>query len=76
MAGFLCCNIILIRKYCREESVMSLAVGVMFVSASLGILFFEFFYIENIYIEESPFVFIGWPLLTFIVFSFVCRVQS
>ena len=74
MAGFFfACNIILIRKYCREESVISLtlAVGVMFfVSASLGILFFECFYIENIYKEASPFVFIGWPLLTFIVFSF------
>ena len=50
---------------------LTLAVGVMFfVSASLGILFFEYLYKENIYRETSPFVFIGWPLLTFIVFSF------
>ena len=74
MAGFFfACNIILIRKYCREESVMSLtlAVGIMFfASASLGILFFEFIYKGSIYTDTSPFVFIGWPLLTFIVFSF------
>ena len=74
MAGFFfACNIILIRKYCREESVMSLtlAVGIMFfASASLGILFFEFIYKDSIYRDTSPFVFIGWPLLTFIVFSF------
>ncbi len=74
MAGFFfACNIILIRKYCREESVMSLtlAVGIMFfASASLGILFFEFIYKASIYRYTSPFVFIGWPLLTFMVFSF------
>ena len=74
MAGFFfACNIILIRKYCREESVMSLtlAVGIMFfASASLGILFFECIYKNYKYIEASPFVFIGWPLLTFIIFSF------
>ena len=74
MAGFLfACNIILIRKYCRNESVISLtlAVGIMFfISASLGILFFDYFYKENIFRETIPFVFTGWPLLTFVVFSF------
>lgn len=74
MAGFFfACNIILIRKYCREESVMSLtlAVGIMFfASASFGILFFDFIYKAPIYRNATPFVFIGWPLLSFIVFSF------
>ena len=73
MAGFFfACNIILIRKYCRQESVMSLtlAVGVMFfISASLGILFFELIFQNNFLRGNSPFVFIGWPSLTLIVFQ-------
>ena len=74
MAGFFfACNIILIRKYCREESVMSLtlAVGVMFfLSASFGILFFELMFHDNFLKQTSPFVFIGWPSLTFVIFTF------
>ena len=74
MAGFFfACNIILIRKYCRQESVMSLtlAVGVMFfISASLGILFFELIFQNNFLRGNSPFVFIGWQSLTLIVFIF------
>ena len=74
MAGFFfACNIILIRKYCRQESVMSLtlAVGVMFfISASLGILLFELIFQNNFLRGNSPFVFIGWPSLTLIVFVF------
>ena len=74
MAGFFfACNIILIRKYCRKESVISLtlAVGVMFfISASLGILFFELIYQNSYFKETIPFVFIGWPSLTLIVFTF------
>ena len=74
MAGFFfACNIILIRKYCRKESVISLtlAVGVMFfLSASLGILFFELIYQNSFFQETIPFVFIGWPSLTFFVFTF------
>jgi drug/metabolite transporter (DMT)-like permease len=74
MAGFFfACNIILIRKYCREESVMSLtlAVGVMFfLSASLGVIFFEFIYDNTLIKVTAPFVFIGWPALTLIVFTF------
>ena len=74
MAGFFfACNIILIRKYCRQESVMSLtlAVGVMFfISALLGILLFELIFQNNFLRGNSPFVFIGWPSLTLIVFVF------
>ena len=66
-------NIIIIRKYCREESVMSLtlAVGVMFfLSASLGVIFFEFIYANTFFQTSAPFVFVGWPVLTFVVFTF------
>ena len=74
MAGFFfACNIILIRKHCRQESVMSLtlAVGIMFfISALLGIIIFEYIFIDFISKENAPFVFVGWPTLTLIVFIF------
>ena len=81
MAGFFfACNIILIRKYCRQESVMSLtlAVGVMFfISASLGILLFELIFQNNFLRGNSPFVFIGWPSLTIIfVFCLSCSILN
>jgi drug/metabolite transporter (DMT)-like permease len=74
MAGFFfACNIILIRKHCRQESVMSLtlAVGIMFfISALLGIIIFEYIFVDLISKENAPFVFVGWPTLTLIVFIF------
>ena len=74
MAGFFfACNIILIRKHCRQESVMSLtlAVGIMFfISALLGIIIFEYVLVDLILKENAPFVFVGWPTLTLIVFIF------
>ena len=74
MAGFFfACNIILIRKHCRQESVMSLtlAVGIMFfISALLGIIIFEYVLVDLISKENAPFVFVGWPTLTLIVFIF------
>ncbi len=74
MAGFFfACNIILIRKNCRQESVMSLtlAVGIMFfISALLGIIIFEYIFVDLISKENAPFVFVGWPTLTLIVFIF------
>ena len=52
MAGFFfASNIVLIRKYCRKETVVSLtlAVGVMFfISACLGIILFEFIFYNNL----------------------------
>ena len=74
MAGFFfACNIILIRKHCRHESVMSLtlAVGIMFfISALFGIIIFEYIFVDLISKENAPFVFVGWPTLTLIVFIF------
>jgi drug/metabolite transporter (DMT)-like permease len=74
LAGFFyASNIILIRKHCRKESVMSLtlAVGVMFlISATIGTIFFEFIYISEAFIKEMPFIALGWPPLTMIVFCF------
>ena len=74
MAGFFfACNIVLIRKYCRKETVISLtlAVGVMFfISACLGIIIFEFLYHSEFLRVQAPFVFIGWPKLTLIILFF------
>ena len=74
MAGFFfASNIVLIRKYCRKETVVSLtlAVGVMFfISACLGIILFEFIFYNNLFRVTAPFVFIGWPKLTLIIFVF------
>ena len=74
MAGFFfASNIVLIRKYCRKETVVSLtlAVGVMFfISACLGIILFEFIFYNNLLRVTAPFVFIGWPKLTLIIFVF------
>ena len=73
LAGFFyALNIILIRKFCRDESPLSLtfAVGVMFfVSGILGISIIEFYDINKI-IFDMPFVTIGWPKLTIFIFLF------
>ena len=74
MAGFFfATNIVLIRKYCRKETVVSLtlAVGVVFfISACLGIILFEFILINDFLRAQAPFVFVGWPNLTLIVLFF------
>ncbi len=74
LAGFFyACNIIMIRKFCRNESPMSLtfAVGIMFfLSGLFGIFFLEFIFdISHIH-QEMPFITIGWPQLTTFIFFF------
>ena len=48
LAGFFyACNIIMIRKYCRNESPVALTfvVGILFfISGIIGIIFFEFIF--------------------------------
>ena len=72
-AGFFyACNIILIRKFCRNESPVSLAfiVGICFcISGLLGISILEMYPI-NIDIGLS-FITNGWVELTFYSFSFI-----
>ncbi len=74
LAGFFyACNIILIRKFCRDESPLSLtfAVGVMFfISGVFGIIFLEFLYDFNEIFFDMPFITIGWPKLTIYIFLF------
>ncbi|MDC0093353.1 DMT family transporter [Alphaproteobacteria bacterium] len=74
IAGFFfASNIVLIRKYCRKETVvaLTLAVGVMFfISACLGIILFDLIFYNDFLRVKVPFVFIGWPKLTLIIFIF------
>ena len=82
LAGFFyACNIILIRKYCRMESVFSLtlAVGIIFLlSAFVGIILFEFIFSSKYLIIEMPFIGIGWPNLTILIlgFAFLCSLLN
>ena len=74
LAGFFyACNIIMIRKYCRNESPVALTfvVGILFfISGIIGIIFFEFIfeYDHNFTID---FITNGWVDLTMIIFLFI-----
>ena len=74
LAGFFyACNIIMIRKFCRNESPMSLtfAVGIMFfISGLFGIVLLEFFINVNQHDIDTQFISNGWPKLTFFIFLF------
>ena len=74
LAGFFyACNIILIRKHCRNESPISLTfiVGILFfVSGLLGVFFFEFVFNFN----QNPnlnFILQGWVDLFFTTFLLI-----
>ncbi len=74
LAGFFyACNIIIIRKYCRNESPVSLTfvVGILFfISGIIGIIFFEFIFEHN---QNFAIKFItdGWIDLTIAIFLFI-----
>ncbi|MFT5112944.1 MAG: drug/metabolite transporter (DMT)-like permease [Parasphingorhabdus sp.] len=74
VAGFFyACNILTLRKACRRESPLAMvfAVGLVFiVSGLLGIFFMTFFPPALELRQSAPFVFIGWPELTWIVLGF------
>ena len=74
LAGFFyACNIILIRKFCRNENPLSLtfAVGVMFfLSGLIGISLLELIFDFTNVIVDMPFITIGWPDLTIFIFLF------
>jgi drug/metabolite transporter (DMT)-like permease len=73
-AGFFyACNILILRHACRYESALSLvmAVAVLFaVSGLLGIGLLTIFSLPSELTIQMPFVFIGWPELTMVVFGF------
>ena len=74
IAGFFyATNILTIRKACRNESPLALAfaVGLVFIVCGLcGIVSLSLFPLSAELRESMPFVAIGWPDLTLIVFGF------
>ena len=74
IAGFFfACNVLTLRHSCRGESPLALAfvVGLMFlICGLLGIIFLTAFPLTIEVRESMPFVAIGWPQLTLLVFSF------
>ncbi len=73
-AGFFyACNILILRHACRYESALSLvmAVAVLFAfSGLLGIGSLTIFPLPGNLVTQMPFVAIGWPDLTMVVFGF------
>lgn len=70
---FYACNILTLRKACRNESPLALAfaVGVAFIiCGGIGILALSWFPPAEELRENMPFVAIGWPELTLVVALF------
>jgi len=74
LAGFFyACNILTVRHSCRKESPLALAfaVGIVFlVSGIAGITLLTLFPLSESIREATPFVAIGWPDLTLLIFGF------
>ena len=74
IAGFFfACNVLTLRRSCRGESPLALAfiVGLMFLFCGLfGIVFLSIFPLPVDLQLRLPFVAIGWPELTWLVFGF------
>jgi len=71
MAGFFyACNVLVLRRYCRNESPLALAsiVAIVFiVTGSGGAVILEILPVAPSWQQAVPFVFIGWPALTLTV---------
>jgi drug/metabolite transporter (DMT)-like permease len=71
MAGFFyACNVLVLRRYCRNESPLALAsiVALVFiVTGSAGAVILEVVPVSASWQQAVPFVFIGWPVLTLTV---------
>ena len=74
IAGFLfACNVLTLRRACRDESPLALAfvVGLAYVvSGGVGILLLTVFPLSTEIRAAMPFVAIGWPELTLLVAGF------
>ena len=74
IAGFFyACNILILRKYCRHESPLTLAFIIALVFFTFGLLGMTV--IDNLSLTEdiilsAPFIAIGWPKLTLIILGF------
>jgi len=79
IAGFFfACNVLTLRRACRHESTLALAfaTGVIFCSSGLsGIIILQLFPLSTEAQQANPFVTIGWPQLSILVFGFALLVS-
>ncbi len=72
LAGFFyACNLVCVRKYCKDESPLALTatVAVCFlISGILGGQFVDLFTIGSTLKEEMPFIAVGWPEVSLFLF--------
>ena len=82
MAGFFyACNVIILRRYCRQETPLALtfANGVMFfISGLIGIIVLSFLPVSLETQRAMPFITIGWPVIGLSMFGFaaLCSVLN
>lgn len=74
IAGFFfACNVMTLRRGCRYESTLALAstaAQVFIISGAVGITVLSLFPLSTSLQQSMPFVAIGWPDLTLLVFGF------
>ena len=71
LAGFFyACNVLVLRRYCRNESPLALAsiVALVFIASGIvGAVLLEVLPVPPTWQQTVPFVFVGWPVLTLTV---------
>jgi len=82
LAGFFyACNIMILRRYCREETPLALTFAngvIFFVSGVIGIFCLSLLPLPTEFAQNMPFVAIGWPAigLSLIGFAALCSVLN
>ena len=75
LAGFFyACNILVLRRYCRNESPLALVfmVNVLFIATgTVGALAASWLPVEPAWREMMPFILVGWPDLTAMLIGFL-----
>lgn len=75
LAGFFyACNILVLRRYCRNESPLALVfmVNVLFIATgTVGALAASWLPVEPEWREMMPFILVGWPDLTAMLIGFL-----
>ena len=79
LAGFFyACNLFVLRKFCSNESPLAITatVALFFIfSGGFGIIFTDYFIIDQSIKEKMPYIAIGWPELTTFAF-FIAVIAS
>lgn len=75
LAGFFyACNILVLRRYCRNESPLALVfvVNLLFiVTGAMGVVAASLLPLDPAWREMMPFILVGWPKVTMIVIGFL-----